>query len=47
MANVILIFVVHVLSLLHQDHIEITYARISNLRMELVKSMPLYSMVMP
>jgi hypothetical protein len=47
MANVILMFVVHVLSLLHQDHIKITYARISNFRMELVKSMPLYSMVMP
>ncbi len=34
MANVVPIFVAPVQSLLHQDNIEITYARISNFRME-------------
>ncbi len=47
MANVVPISVAHVQSLLHQKSIGITYAKTSNFRMELVQSVPYYSMAMP
>ncbi len=47
MADVVLISTVHVPSLLHQNHIGVTYAGTSNFRMEWVRSMPLYFMAMP
>ncbi len=45
-ADVVPIFIAFVLSLLHQNHIGITYAKTSNFRMEPIRSMPLYSMAM-
>ncbi len=45
--DVVPISTVHVLSLLHQNNIGVTYIRTSNFRMELVRSMPLYYVVMP
>jgi hypothetical protein len=47
MGDVVLIFVAFVPSLLHRNHIEATYAWTSNFRMELVRSMPLYYVVIP
>jgi hypothetical protein len=47
MANVVPISVALVQSLLHQNHIGISYARTSNFKMEPVIYVPLYSMVMP
>ncbi len=47
MVDAIPISVAHVPSLLHQNHIKGTYAITSNFIMELVRSMPLYSMAMP
>jgi len=47
MLDVVPIFVAHIPSLLHQNNIGVTYVRISNFRMEPVRSMPLYSMAMP
>jgi hypothetical protein len=41
------ISIVHVPSLLHQNHIGVTYEGISNFRMEPVRSMPLYFVAMP
>jgi len=46
-ANVVLVFVAHVPSLLHQNHIGVTYVRTSNFRMELVRFVPLYYVAMP
>jgi hypothetical protein len=45
-ANVVPIFIALVPSLLHQNHIGITYAKTSNFRMEPIRSMPLYFMAM-
>jgi hypothetical protein len=45
--DVVLIFVAHVQSLLHQDNIIVTYVGISNFIMEPVTSMPLYYVAMP
>jgi hypothetical protein len=47
MLDVVPIFVAPVPSLLHQNNIGVTYVRISNFRMEPVRSVPLYSMAMP
>jgi hypothetical protein len=40
------IYVAPIPSLLHQNHIGVTYVRTSNFKMEPVKYMPLYFMVM-
>jgi hypothetical protein len=45
-AYVVLIFVAPILSLLHQNNIGVTYAGASNFRIELVRFVPLYSVVM-
>jgi hypothetical protein len=47
MADVIPIFITPITSLLHQNNIRITYARTSNFRMELLRSMPIYFVAMP
>ncbi len=47
LADVVPIFVTHVPSLLHQNHIGVTYAGTSNFGMELVRSVPLYFVAMP
>jgi len=47
MANIVLIFMAHVQNLLQQNNIRVTYAKISNFRMELVRSMPLYFVALP
>jgi hypothetical protein len=47
MEDVVPISVTLVPNLLHHNNVGVTYARISNFRMELVKSVPLYSMAMP
>jgi hypothetical protein len=47
MANVVSIFEVLVLNFLHQNHIGVAYVRTSKFRMEPIKYVPLYSMVMP
>ncbi len=47
MAYVIVLFIVVAPSLLHHNNIGVTYARISNFRMELVRFAPLYFVVMP
>ncbi len=47
MADVVLIFVAPILSLLHQNNIGITYRRTSNFKMELVRSVPLNFVAMP
>jgi hypothetical protein len=44
--NVVPISIVHVPSLLHQNHIRITYVGTSNFRMELIRSVPLHFMAM-
>ncbi len=46
MADVVSIFVALALSLLHHNNVGITYPRTFNLKMELVRSIPLYSMAM-
>jgi hypothetical protein len=46
MADVILVFIAPTPSLLHHNNVGITYPGSSNLRMELVRSIPLYSMAM-
>jgi hypothetical protein len=47
MANIVPISIAHVQNLLQQNNIGITYAKISNFRMELVRSMPLYFVALP
>jgi hypothetical protein len=47
MADIVPISIVHVQSLLQQNNIGVTYAKISNFRMELVRSMPLYFVALP
>ncbi len=47
MANAIRIFVTLAPNLLHHNNVGIAYAKISNLKMELIRSVPLYSMAMP
>jgi len=44
--HVVLIFVTHVSNLLHHNNVGVTYLRTSNLRMEPIRSIPLYSMAM-
>jgi hypothetical protein len=44
--DVVLVFVAFVPSLLHHNDVGITYPTIYNLIMELVRSVPLYSMAM-
>ncbi len=44
-ANVIPIFVAHVPNLLHHNNVVVTYLGISNFKMELVRSIPLYFVV--
>ncbi len=46
-ADVISIFIASLPSLLHQNNVGVTYAKISNFKMELVKSMPIYFVAMP
>jgi hypothetical protein len=46
MANVVLIFVVHVPNLLHHNNVGVTYAGTSNFRMEPIRYVPLYFMAM-
>jgi ABC-type antimicrobial peptide transport system permease subunit len=47
MADVVFVFVFLIPSLLHQNHIGVTYAGTSNFRMELVRFVPLYYVAMP
>jgi hypothetical protein len=47
MADVVLFFIAPTPSLLHHNNVGITYRGTSNLRMELVRFVPLYSMAMP
>jgi hypothetical protein len=47
MADVVPISVALIPSLLHQNNIGVTYARISNFIMEPIRSMPLYFVTMP
>jgi hypothetical protein len=47
MADVVLVFIAPTPSLLHQNHIGITYVGISNFRMELVRFVPLYFLALP
>jgi len=47
MVDVVLVFVVIVPSLLHQNHIGVTYSGTSNFKMELVRFVPLYFIAMP
>jgi hypothetical protein len=47
MADVVLIFEAPIPSLLHQNNIGITYVRTSNLRMELIRYVPLFFVVRP
>jgi hypothetical protein len=46
-ADVVLIFVALIQSLLHQDNIGVTYVGTSNFRMEPITFVPLYYMAMP
>jgi hypothetical protein len=46
-ANVVPVSIAFIPSLLHQNHIGITYAGISNFSMEPIRSMPLHSVAMP
>jgi hypothetical protein len=45
--DVVPIYIAHVPNLLHQKNVGVTYARTSNFRMELVRSVPLYCVAMP
>jgi hypothetical protein len=47
MVDVVFVFVAIVPSLLHQNHIGVTYSCTSNFKMELVRFVPLYFMAMP
>lgn len=47
MVDIIPISTVPITSLLHQNHIGISYVKISNFKMEPVRSMPLYPLTMP
>jgi hypothetical protein len=47
MANVVLVFVAIIPSLLHQNHIGVTYEGASNFIMEPIRFVPLCFMVMP
>jgi hypothetical protein len=47
MVDVVLIYVAPTPSLLHQNNIEVTYARTSNFKMEPIRFMPLYFVAMP
>jgi len=47
MLDVILVYVAIVPSLLHQNHIEVTYSSTLNFKMEIVTFVPLYFMAMP
>jgi hypothetical protein len=47
MVDEIFTFVVPIPSLLHQNNIGVTYARISNFIMQLVRFVPLYFVAMP
>jgi hypothetical protein len=47
MVNVVPIIIAHAPSLLHHNNVEVTYPGTSNLRMEPVRYVPLYFMVMP
>jgi hypothetical protein len=47
MADIVPISIVHVQSLFQQNNIGVTYAKISNFRMELVRSMALYFVALP
>jgi hypothetical protein len=46
-ADVVPIFITPTQSLLHNNNIGITYRKTSNFRMEPIRFVPLYSMVMP
>jgi hypothetical protein len=46
MANVVPVFVAPTPSLLHHNNVGVDYSGTSNLRMELVRPIPLYFMVM-
>jgi len=46
MANVVPIFIAPTPSLLHHNNVGITYPRTSNLKMELLRVLPLYFMAM-
>ncbi len=47
MADVVLIFIALTPSLLHHNHVGVIYAKNSNFKMELVRSVPLYFVEMP
>jgi hypothetical protein len=47
MADIVPISIAHVQSLLQQNNIGVTYAKISNFKMELVRSMLLYFVALP
>jgi len=47
MEDVVLVYIAPILSLLHQNHIGVSYASTSNFRMELVRFVPLYYVAMP
>jgi hypothetical protein len=47
MADIIPISIAQLQSLLQQNNIGVTYAKISIFRMELVRSMPLYFVALP
>jgi hypothetical protein len=47
MADIVHVSVAFVPSLLHWNHIGVTYVGTSNFRIELVRSVPFYSMAMP
>jgi hypothetical protein len=46
-ADVEPISIAHLQSILQQNNIGVTYARASNFRMELIRSMPLYFVALP
>ncbi len=46
MADVIHVYVAFVPSLLHHNYVGVTYQRTSNLRIEPIRSIPLYYVVM-
>ncbi len=46
MANVVLIYVAHLPDLLHHNNVGVTYVGTSNLKIELVRFVPLYFVAM-
>ncbi len=46
MANIVPIFVTFAPNMLHHNNVRITYVRVSNCRMELIRSIPLYFVAM-